>query len=61
MTQYITLRVDIGTDMKSTALAKCEELLTEQLIANGFVDSVVILRNDGFANMRPDEATLRSK
>jgi hypothetical protein len=44
----IMIRVTLPTDMKSTAVARCEELLVHTLVAdNEFVESAVILREVG--------------
>jgi hypothetical protein len=58
----IDIRITLPTDMKSTAVSKSEELLIHQLVAdNAFVESAVILRNDGFANLLPDESTRQER
>jgi hypothetical protein len=45
MSQVITIRVEVPTDIKSTALAKCEELLVKELVAIPFVEAAVVLRD----------------
>ena len=58
----IDIRITLPADMKSTAKAKCEELLVHGLVADfEFVNSAVVLRNDGFANMLPDESTRQER
>ncbi len=61
MSQYIDVRVSIDTDMKSAAVAKSEELLLDRLINEPYVESAVILRNNGFAHLLPDEKTRVNK
>lgn len=58
----ISIRITVGNDLKSTAVAKCEELLVHGLVAdNEFVESAVILRNDGFGTLLPDENTRQER
>lgn len=61
MTRHINIRVDVP-DLKDAALAKSEELLVHGLVAdNEFVRSAVVLRNNGFATLLPDESTRQER
>jgi len=62
MDHYIDIRVTVSGDLKDTARARCEELLVHSTVAdNEFVQSAVVLRNDGFANLIPDENTRQER
>jgi hypothetical protein len=62
MDKYIDIRVTVSGDLKDTAFVRCEELLVHSTVAdNEFVKSAVVLRNDGFANLLPDESTRQER
>jgi hypothetical protein len=56
----ITVRVDVDRDKVGPPGA--EKVLIERVLKDhAFVRSAVILRNDGFSHLMPDETTRRSK
>jgi len=61
----IMLKVTISNDLKSTAVARCEELLVHGTVAdNEFVQSAVIMRANGSigsAAYFPDESTRQER
>jgi hypothetical protein len=62
MDHYIDIRVSVSSDLKDTARARCEELLVHSTVAdNDFVKSVVVLRNNGFGHLLPDESTRQER
>jgi hypothetical protein len=55
----IIIEVTLSPDMKSTAMARCEELLVHSTVAdNEFVNSAVILRGVPYF---PDENTRQER
>lgn len=56
----INIRISVNPD--KVKAPGPEAVLLERLIkSHAFVTSVVILRNDGFSRLMPDETTRRSK
>lgn len=56
----INIRVSVNPD-KASAPGPEAILLERTLKAHTFVTSVVILRNDGFSHLMPDETTRKVK
>jgi hypothetical protein len=58
----IDIRVELIDRIEDEALMEAEETLIHQLVRdNFFVKSAAVLRNDGFANMTPDEDTRQER
>jgi hypothetical protein len=56
----INIRLDV--DPSRCSAPGVEAVLTERVLKSfPFVTSVVVLRNDGFSHLMPDETTRRSK
>ena len=55
------INISVVVDRDKVSEPGAETVLLDRLIKHAFVESAVILRNDGFSHLMPDETTRRTK